>query len=218
MQAGGVAACAKHFPGHGDTSQDSHLTLPKLDHQLERLAQIELLPFSHAIESGVATIMTSHILFRAIDDEWPATMSEKILNGILRQRLRFDGVIISDDLEMKAIAHNFGAEQTMIRGALAGINLFMICHNHALQNNAIDLLIRAVERGDVPRALIEQANARLDRLFERYVKHPTSTREDLKVIGCAEHRAVVDAIRNRSGTACEQEDPTERWREGENPL
>jgi beta-N-acetylhexosaminidase len=127
-------------------------------------------------------------------------------------------VIISDDLEMKAIAHNFGPEQTMIKGAMAGINLFLICHNHTLQNEAIDLLIRAVERGDVPRTCIEQSNQRLDRLFAQYVKPPSATRDTIHVIGCPEHRAVVDRIRELSGSSCEGEDPTERWRAGENPL
>jgi beta-N-acetylhexosaminidase len=218
MQGEGVAACAKHFPGHGDTNQDSHLTLPRLDHALARLERIELPPFKSAIECGVATVMTSHILFSAIDPELPATMSEKILQGILRQKLRFDGVIISDDLEMKAIAANFGPEQTMIKGALAGINLFMICHNHRLQHEAIDLLIRAVERGDVPRECVEGANERLDRLFEQYVNPAKATREDLEVIGCPDHRAVVDRIRQISGTIDEGEDPTERWHADEAPL
>ncbi len=104
--------------------------------------------------------MTSHIVFGAIDPTFPATMSRPILQGILRDRLRFGGVIISDDLEMKAIASNFGPEQTMIKGALAGINLFMICHNHALQNEAIDLLVKAVERGDVPIERIDLAKLR----------------------------------------------------------
>src|SRR4051812_31743983 len=218
MQSQGVAACAKHFPGHGDTSQDSHLTLPRLDHDLSRLERIELPPFQAAIDCNVATIMTSHIIFSAIDADLPATMSEKILGGILRQQLRFDGVIISDDLEMKAIASNFGPEQTMIKGALAGINLFMICHNHALQEQAIDLLIRAVERGDVPRKCIEESNARLDKLFAQYIMPATKTREDLKVIGCAENRAIVDRIRAIAGPATNGEDPTERWRAGESPL
>ena len=138
----------------------------RIDH--ERAAErVELPPFKAAIDAGVATIMTSHILFTAIDPELPATMSEKILQGILRQQLRFDGPIISDDLEMKAIAGNFGVEQVMIRGAIAGIDLFMICHNHTLQNQAIDMLTKAVERGHVPLAAIERANRRIDQLMSR---------------------------------------------------
>jgi beta-N-acetylhexosaminidase len=195
LQRQGVAACAKHFPGHGDTSQDSHLTLPRIDHDLARLDRVELPPFVAAIGAGVATIMTSHILFRAIDPDLPATMSRPILTGLLRQRLGFEGVIISDDLEMKAIADNYGIEQTMIRGANAGIDLFMICHDHAIQAHAIDLLIRAVERGDVPRESIELANRRLDTLFAKYVKPAIATRENLSLIGCPEHRAIAERIR-----------------------
>src|SRR5438067_2085509 len=127
---------------------------------VESAQQVQQLCADLKQRAGEPLAMTSHILFSAIDAELPATMSEKILQEILRKKLRFDGVIISDDLEMKAIAANFGPEQTMIRGALAGINLFMICHNHVLQAEAIDLLTRAVERGDVSRRCIEQANAR----------------------------------------------------------
>ena len=94
----------------------------------------------------------------------------------------------------------------------------MVCHNHALQHKSIDLLIRAVERGDVSREHIEQSNRRLDRLFASYVKPPTATRDDLKIVGCAEHRDVVDRIRAISGPLAPGEDPTERWRNGENPL
>jgi beta-N-acetylhexosaminidase len=218
MQAQGVAACAKHFPGHGDTNQDSHFTLPRLDHPIDRLEQVELPPFRDAIACNVATIMTSHILFSSVDPELPATMSAKILQGILREKLRFNGVIISDDLEMKAIANNFGPEQMMIKGALAGINLFMICHNHKLQHEAIDLLIKAVERGDIPRESIERANQQIDRLFAQYVKPARATADDLKIIGCESHRAIVDQIRALAGDDVEGEDPTEKWRDGEAPL
>src|SRR5437016_5318116 len=155
LQSNGIAACGKHFPGHGDTWQDSHHVLPALDHDLNRLMQIELPPFQSAIEAGVATIVTSHILFKNIDAEVPATMSRPILQGILREKLGFSGLIVSDDLEMKAIADNFGIEQTIIRGANAGIDLFFICHNLSLQQEAIDLLVRAVERGEVSRAAID---------------------------------------------------------------
>jgi beta-N-acetylhexosaminidase len=218
MQAQGIAACAKHFPGHGDTNLDSHLTMPRIDHGTERIEQVELAPFKAAVKAGVANVMTSHILFSAIDPDLPATMSQKILTGILRKQLGFEGVIISDDLEMKAIAHNFGPEQTMIHGANAGINLFMVCHNHALQHKSIDLLIRAVERGDVSRELIEESVRRLDKLFAQYVKPATATRDNLRIVGCAEHRDIVDRIREISGPLKPGEDPTERWRNGENPL
>jgi beta-N-acetylhexosaminidase len=218
MQSMGVAACGKHFPGHGDTTKDSHFTLPYLKHNLDRLNQIELHPFRAAIAAKIATIMTSHIVFEAIDPIFPATMSKPILNGLLREQLGFGGVIISDDLEMKAISKNYGLEQTMIAGANAGIDLFLICHKHESQVKGIDLLTKAIERGEVSAENIERANGRIDRLFDSFVQPPQATRDQLKIIGNDAHQSVVEQIRAKSERSAEGEDPTERWRAGESPL
>src|SRR5213592_3194319 len=104
LQAEGIAACGKHFPGHGDTSTDSHVELPLVEHPPDRLRRVEFLPFRAAIEAGVATIMTAHILVPALDEVRPATLSRRIVFDLLRDELRYEGVILSDDLEMKAIA------------------------------------------------------------------------------------------------------------------
>src|SRR5262252_4422236 len=104
LQNEGIAACGKHFPGHGDTSSDSHLELPLVEHPPERLREVEFVPFVAAIKAGVATIMTAHVRVPSLDEERPATLSKRIITGILRQELQFDGVVLSDDLEMKAIA------------------------------------------------------------------------------------------------------------------
>jgi len=209
LQSNYVAACGKHFPGHGDTWQDSHHILPTLDHDIDRLMKVELPPFARAIQAGVATIMTSHILFRKIDPDFPATMSRLILQGILREKLEFNGLIVSDDLEMKAIADNYGIEQVIIRGANAGIDLFFICHNPALQNEAIDLLIRAVERGDVPRERIDDANRRIDIVVNKFYRAPIDDLSALGAIGSEAHRAVVSRINERARAVA---DPTESWR------
>src|SRR5262249_26834138 len=134
-----------------------------------------------------------------------------ILQGILRQRLGFDGLIVSDDLEMKAIADNFGIEQTIIRGANAGIDLFFICHNLALQHEAIDLLIRAVERGEVPRDRIDDANRRIGLLVNKYHRPPIEDHAALNVIGCPEHQDIVRQITQLASAS--SSDPTEAWRE-----
>jgi len=173
LQGAGVAACGKHFPGHGDTSQDSHVELPRLPHSLERLEAVELPPFRAAIEAGVASIMTAHVIFEPLDARFPATMSRPPLDGILRDRFGFHGVVISDDLEMKAIAEHFGLEEAVVRGTNAGVDLFLVCHREDRQHAAIDALVRAVERGEVPRARIDEANRRLDELFARWVRPPT---------------------------------------------
>src|SRR5947208_4692883 len=104
LQAEGVAACGKHFPGHGDTSADSHHELPLVEHPPERLREVEWAPFKAAADAGVAAIMTAHVFVPALDDARPATLSRRIVTDVLRGELRFDGVIFSDDLEMKAIA------------------------------------------------------------------------------------------------------------------
>jgi beta-N-acetylhexosaminidase len=170
LQSSGLAACGKHFPGHGDTTIDSHLDLPRLPHDLERLDQVELVPFRAAIDAGVAAIMCAHILFDAIDDQRPATMSRAIIHDLLRTQMRFNGVVCSDDLEMKAIADHYGVEQAVIEGANAGIDLFFICKDHELQHRAIDALELAITTRDVPSQRLDEANRRLDMMFDRYVR------------------------------------------------
>lgn len=194
LQGAGVAACGKHFPGHGDTAQDSHVDLPRLPHPLERLEAVELPPFEMAIRAGVASIMTAHVIFEPLDARYPATMSRPALDGILRDRMGFDGVVISDDLEMKAIADHYGLEEALVRGANAGVDLFLVCHTAALQFAAIDLLAAAVERGDVPFERVREARRRVDAMVARYVRPPAS--EDWRsVVGSAEHRHVIERIR-----------------------
>src|SRR6187431_3625382 len=104
LQGAGIAACGKHFPGHGDTSTDSHLELPLVEHPPDRLRAIEFLPFKAAIDAGVATIMTAHVLVPSLDERRPASLSRHVVYDLLREELHYDGVILSDDLEMKAIA------------------------------------------------------------------------------------------------------------------
>jgi beta-N-acetylhexosaminidase len=210
LQESGVAACGKHFPGHGDTSQDSHFDLPRLPHPIERLEEIELPPFKAAVEAGVAMIMTAHVVFEPIDPDYPATMSRKVLHGILREEMGFDGVIISDDLEMKAISANFDIGEVVTRGANAGVDLFAICHDADLQNRAIDALMQAVQRGEVPRERIAEANRRLDALMGRYAK-PAHRVSDFDPLNCLEHRAVVERIAVVGGeNGDEARDPTQR--------
>src|SRR5438094_1136976 len=102
LQAEGIAACGKHFPGHGDTSTDSHVELPLVEHPPDRLRRVEWVPFKAAIEAGVASIMTAHVLVPSLDEKRPATLSRRIVQEILREELGYEGVIVSDDLEMKA--------------------------------------------------------------------------------------------------------------------
>jgi beta-N-acetylhexosaminidase len=164
LQSAGVAACAKHFPGHGDTSQDSHQVLPHLPHPLARLAQVELVPFRALAAAGVASVMTAHVVFDALDARLPATLSRPVLD-LLREQCGFDGCVLSDDFEMKAVAEHFPLEEAVPAAVDAGVDGVLVCHRADLQHRAIDLLRGAVERGAVSRERLAQARARLAALL-----------------------------------------------------
>jgi len=168
LQASGIAACAKHFPGHGDTHKDSHLELPVLPHKLDRLKALELIPFQHAVKAQVASIMTAHVLLPEIDDV-PATLSQPLLTGVLRNELHFDGLIISDDLEMRGIADHYALKETLVKGINAGVDLFLICKDTDKANEAISLTRTLVESGEVSKARVLESIARIKRFKQKYV-------------------------------------------------
>ena len=161
LQEKGVAACAKHFPGHGDTDSDSHLELPRLNHDLERLRRVELKPFMAAIEAGVAAIMTAHILFPQIDAHRPATLSGPILR-ILREEFGYNRVIFCDDLEMKAMADHFSLEEQISGCLTAGVDGLLICQDPVLIEKALHLL------EDLPETLLQGPRQRLEQLKDHY--------------------------------------------------
>ena len=164
LQSAGVAACAKHFPGHGDTSQDSHVDLPRLPHPLARLEAVELAPFRALSRAGVASVMTAHVVFEALDPVRPATLSPPVMQ-LLRGTCGFDGPALSDDLEMKAVAAHFPLEEVVPGAVAAGVDGLLVCHRADVQNRAVDLLRQAVERGAVSRERLAEARARIARLL-----------------------------------------------------
>lgn len=165
LQAAGVAACAKHFPGHGDTDLDSHLGLPRLPHDLDRLREVELRPFAAAIEAGVASIMTAHVVFSAIDPRRPATLSPDVM-ALLREELGYDGVVFSDDLEMKAVADHYRPLQ-LVQGALeAGVDALLVCRDASLRREVLQRLERS------PDGRVERAIERVVALKQRYARGP----------------------------------------------
>jgi beta-N-acetylhexosaminidase len=203
LEAGGVASCGKHFPGHGDTTTDSHLALPRLTHSLDRLRQVELLPFAAFARAGLASLMTAHVIFEAIDPGVPATMSQAVLDGLLRRELGYNGVVVSDDLEMRAIADHFSVERAAVDGLRAGVDLFLVCHHADVQHRAIEAVARAVESGEVSRERLAQAQARVERLTQRFVHGPE---EGLAALGSGEHRALAAGLGVETFGAA---DPTE---------
>jgi len=162
FQEAGVAACAKHFPGHGDTEADSHRELPIVPHGRERLAAVELAPFRRAIAEGVDAIMTAHVLFPAYDDSGvPATISERILGGLLRRELGYDGVIVTDCLEMNAISETVGIGRGAVMAVKAGADVVLVSHRLDRQREALEALIAAVESGELDEARIDESVRRI---------------------------------------------------------
>lgn len=144
-QAEGIAACAKHFPGHGDTTQDSHLHLPLIEREERDLRAVELPPFAAAVRAGVASVMTAHVLFAAFDEELPATLSPRVTRRLLRDELGYDGVVFSDDLEMKAVAGRWAPEEIVTKGTDAGVDVFLCCESPKLQLDVFEALVRGQE-------------------------------------------------------------------------
>ena len=169
LQSEGVAACGKHFPGHGDTHLDSHLALPRLDHDRARLEAVELLPFYAAARVDCASIMTAHVLFTALDPDHPATLSEKIIEPVLRRQIGFLGVIVSDDLEMRAIADHYGVEDAAVRAIRAGCDQLLVCSKVEWVPRVHAALVAAVEDGTLPRARLFEAAERIAAFKARWV-------------------------------------------------
>ena len=200
LQVEGVAACGKHFPGHGDTDKDSHHELPVVEHGPERLREIELKPFRAAIAQDVAAIMTAHVLYPAIDDEHPATLSRQIITGLLRGELAFDGLIVTDDMEMAAVADRHSLEDGTVRAVAAGCDMVLLCGTDAGQQvAALEGLIRAVEEERLPARRVEDALARQAKAKARFLSHvpewrPPSSRALQEVLGCDRHISIAEEM------------------------
>jgi beta-N-acetylhexosaminidase len=164
LQASGIAACAKHFPGHGDTVEDSHLELPTVERDEAAMAAA-LLPFRAAIEAGGRAVMTAHIRVAGLDDA-PATLSPELLSGLLRGELGFDGVIVSDALEMRAISGTVGAEEGAVRSLEAGADA--LCLGHDLELNGVHAaIVAAVASGRLAEERLQEAVARVQVLTQQ---------------------------------------------------
>jgi beta-N-acetylhexosaminidase len=201
LQGGGVAACAKHFPGHGDTGEDSHLELPRVDLSLSRLRDVELRPFRRAAEAGVATMMTAHVLFREIDDQYPATLSRRIVQDLLRGELKYDGVVFGDDLEMKAVAARWPPAESAVLTAKAGCDMILVCKEPDAEVEALEGLIRATEAGEIPVTEKDDALRRIRKLKEQYTLpyRPPDPKRARQTAGLGEHQALAHEIAAAGG-------------------
>jgi len=168
QEGAGVLACGKHFPGHGDTDTDSHLALPVVDVPRERLETVELAPFRAAIQAGIGSLMTTHILFPQIDPDLPATLSPAILTDLLRGAMGFDGIIITDCLEMKGVAAKWGPADAAVLAAIAGADMLLVCHTYETQRAIQRALFTAVREGLLPESRIDEANRRIRAAKDRW--------------------------------------------------
>ncbi|MEU6214019.1 glycoside hydrolase family 3 protein, partial [Streptomyces sp. NPDC047023] len=164
LQAAGVAACTKHFPGHGDTNVDSHHALPRIDVDLDTLSARELVPFRAAIEAGTKAVMSAHILVPALDPTRPATLSPQILTGLLRKELGYEGLIVTDGMEMNAIAGTYGIERGSVLAIAAGADAICVGGGLADEDTVLrlrDALVAAVREGTLPQERLADAAARV---------------------------------------------------------
>ncbi len=164
LQEAGVAACAKHFPGHGDTSVDSHHDVPLIDRDRAQLEECELIPFKAAIQAGVRVVMTGHLLVPAYDTELPATLSHKIMTGLLREELGFDGLIVTDGIEMQAVRRRYGLAGATVRALAAGVDAICVGGDHADEQTAVllrDAIVEAVRSGELSEERLRAAAARV---------------------------------------------------------
>jgi beta-N-acetylhexosaminidase len=164
LQAAGVAACVKHFPGHGDTGVDSHLALPEIAASAQEMAEVALPPFRAAFEAGVKSVMCGHLMVPAYDAEFPATLSRRILVDLLRTELGFDGLLVTDALEMKAVSDRWGLTGAAVLAIAAGADALCVGGGLCDEETATslrDALVDAVTSGELPESRLREAAGRV---------------------------------------------------------
>ncbi|WP_298805073.1 glycoside hydrolase family 3 protein [uncultured Pseudokineococcus sp.] len=201
QEDGGVATSAKHFPGHGDTATDSHVGLPVIDHTREEWERLDAPPFRAAVEAGVDAVMTAHIVVPSLDPSGvPATLSEPIMTGVLREEMGFEGVITTDSLEMEGVRTMFGDGEVAVRAVEAGADVLLM---PAQPRVAVDALLGAVASGRLTEERLDESVERVLRLkWHRGVVADSSTDVDavLSTLGSAEHQAVAQEVTDRTTT------------------
>ena len=209
LEKGGVASCVKHFPGHGDTSQDSHLTLPRLAHDDQRLWEVELVPFVAAARAGLASVMTAHVRFEAFD-RLPATLSPVSLR-LLRKDVEFKGCCISDDLEMKAISDIWGVPDAAELSIAAGCDAVLVCHTLRSQHDSIDAIARGARAGPLSRERLAEAAQRVS-VLQKFARPASAIDPMAAGASCAteEHRHFAAQLAEAGAVAGNLADPTEQ--------
>ncbi len=169
MQDQHVVACGKHFPGHGDTEDDSHEVLPVVQHDMQRLLTTEIRPFAHCIKNGILSIMTAHVKYEKIDRRYPASMSDIIIGKLLRKSLRFTGIVLTDDLGMGAIKKNYSIEESAILSIKAGADIVMLSNDLEAQRRVYNTLFNAVTKKQIEEFRINESVARILRIKNQFL-------------------------------------------------
>ncbi len=209
IQRQGVLATAKHFPGHGDTSADSYKKLPLVAKKKKRMHDVDLSPFRAAIDAGVGAIMTAHVHYPELDIQGPATLSHTILNTLLRQELGFEGLIITDDLEMKAIEETHDIRQAALAAFQAGADILLVPWTLKKQQSAYSAILQAVKKRNITTNRLNASVRRIlksksayglfDKKFE-HVKDPKAINSPLSVVGSRKHRDIAQTISTQAVT------------------
>ncbi|MCO5112650.1 MAG: beta-N-acetylhexosaminidase [Bdellovibrionaceae bacterium] len=188
----GMVSCVKHFPGHGYTSVDSHFDLPVDPRTWNELLESEIIPYKKCFRSKAEFLMTAHILFENIDAQYPVTLSEKFLKQHLREELNYPGLVITDDLDMKALSKNASAEDLTFKALQAGANMFLFCNNPESHTLAVEAMMDRV--GQFDEAHLNHIKESFDLILEVKDNLPTET-PSLEIIGCEKHKELVQKIK-----------------------
>ncbi|WP_100012707.1 glycoside hydrolase family 3 protein [Lentibacillus sediminis] len=208
-QENGVLSTPKHFPGHGDTSEDSHYDLPSVGYDLQTLKEVHLPPFQAAIDAGAASIMTSHVIIEAIDPELPATLSEDVLTGLLREDMGFNGIIVTDAMSMQAIKDNWGAGEAAVMTIQAGADIVMATGTLEEQKETFETLLAAYESGELSQKRVDESLQRILStkviygLFnDRYVDPQEAT----DIVNTESHKELAQSMAQDSMTLVKNDD------------
>jgi beta-N-acetylhexosaminidase len=196
LKEGGIIPCGKHFPGHGDTDRDSHFDLPVVVKPLEAVMAVDLPPFAHACGNGIESLMTAHVRFTSLDPDLPATLSERVVSGLLRHQLGYDGVVFSDDMDMKAISDNYGQPHAALLAVRAGVDSLLYCHDLHRAMAAFEFVCGEAERDPSVRAQVENSYRRISELKHRWLREFTGISDDelAERLQQSKHQRLVDQV------------------------
>lgn len=186
LRANGIIPCGKHFPGHGGTLVDSHVKLPVDSRERELIEHKDLVPFRKAVALDVEMLMTAHVLYPSLDPHLPATLSPAIIKGLLRESMSYEGIVITDDLDMGAVADRYSTEDCSLKAFSAGVDLLLVCKHPERALSARDRILRAIQDGEISPQRVEESLERIRRLKGKYARamnpcFPEAVREYFRI-------------------------------------